>query len=344
MYCFIMGRGSKKISILCLSLLLPVALPAATFDVKENPTAQQETIGDEITKKELKSAAQNGQRDVIVRFFKQGGKVSDDEINELVSYAIAGNHVETLAVLMDNGANLGDALREAIYQNSFDGVEYLVERDGTLVEDKIGVYYPVEVALKLNNQPTIIDLLVSAKGANGASLLHRASQDGNIPLATYLIEDQKVNVNEKDDNGYTPLMYAAGRLRFDMVNFLIEKGAVINPEQRDYTQTALMCAVAGFGKKEAYIQTIKTLLAAGADVNVKSGEDKHFSVLGIVVEQLANVSLQENKRKFAEAIIMLLEVPGADYSQEELGMAEQEAARNDLTDILEALSAYKQKR
>ena len=334
----------RKINILCLSLLLSVTLQAATFDIEENPKTLQETIGDKISKKELKTAAQKGQKDTIAQFFSQGGKVSDDEINELVSYAIAGNHVATLAVLIHNGANLGDALREAIFQNSADGVEYLVKRDGTLVGDKIGIYYPLEVALKLENQAAIIDLLVNTRGTNGASLLHSASQDGNIQLAQYLIEDQKVNVNVTDDNGYTPLMYAAGRLRFDVVNLLIEKGADVNLERSDYAQTALMCAVAGVAEKEAYIKTIKRLLAAGADVNVMEEKDNHFSVLGIVGERLINVQSQENKRKFAEVVVMLLETPGANYSEEELNMVEQEAVRNEFTDILEALSVYQQKR
>ena len=57
--------------------------------------------------------------------------------------------------------------------------------------------------------------------------LHQAIQDGNISKIKKLIQE-KVDINEKNTNGNTPLHSAILRKNFDIVKTLIENGADVN--------------------------------------------------------------------------------------------------------------------
>jgi ankyrin repeat protein len=67
------------------------------------------------------------------------------------------------------------------------------------------------------------------------------------------------DVNERDSDGWTPLMYAAQKGRPEVVKLLLEKGADPNTRRKDGS-TAFMDAIGG-----AQVDTIRLLLDKGAD-------------------------------------------------------------------------------
>jgi len=91
------------------------------------------------------------------------------------------------------------------------------------------------------------------------SRLFRAASDGDEPEAASLIAGG-VNVNAREPEGETPLMYAAAAGQTRMVVFLLKKGADINAPSTN-GETALVRAG---GETE----TVQVLLDHGADVEL----------------------------------------------------------------------------
>jgi len=98
--------------------------------------------------------------------------------------------------------------------------------------------------------------------ANGPdTTIVEASKNGHIDIVKTLIE-KGVDINTKDDYGYTSLSYAALKGHSEVVDLLIEYGADINARNH-WGGTALVQAVF-FG----HIDIAKILIDNGADMNV----------------------------------------------------------------------------
>lgn len=104
---------------------------------------------------------------------------------------------------------------------------------------------------------------INEKDKNGATALMHAIWSKKPEAAKYLIE-AGADVNAKDNYG-TPLIYAVDYKQHDVINVLLEKGADI--EATDYQgETALVHAAL----RVVDINSVKILIKAGADINVKS--------------------------------------------------------------------------
>src|SRR5271157_4651140 len=74
------------------------------------------------------------------------------------------------------------------------------------------------------------------------------------------------NVNAKDKDGYTPLIWASQYSKIEMVNLLLVKGADVNAKTNN-GNTALIIA-----SHEGRTEIIRFLLEKGADVNAKDND------------------------------------------------------------------------
>lgn len=83
---------------------------------------------------------------------------------------------------------------------------------------------------------------IEEKDDDGWTALIFAVSNGNIPLADYLIS-QGANIEAKTSNGSTPLIRASKRGELDMVKFLISKSADITA--RDERQSSACDVVRG---------------------------------------------------------------------------------------------------
>ena len=77
-----------------------------------------------------------------------------------------------------------------------------------------------------------------------------------------------ININVKDEDGWTPIMWAANCGHTDIVNLLIENGADINATNDDGC-TALMEAA-----DENHIKTVQLLVDKGVDINAKANDGR----------------------------------------------------------------------
>jgi predicted nucleic acid-binding Zn-ribbon protein len=117
--------------------------------------------------------------------------------------------------------------------------------------------------------------------------LYKACSQGNVENVKLLL-DKGVDVNAKDTEGWTVLMYASEYGHTEIVKLLLESGADVNAKT-EYGNTALICA-----SVNGYTEIVKMLLEAGADVNVKSecgytalmyaSEDGHKDMVKLLLE------------------------------------------------------------
>ncbi|KAG2651020.1 hypothetical protein PVAP13_1NG388919 [Panicum virgatum] len=102
---------------------------------------------------------------------------------------------------------------------------------------------------------------VAAVEDRGAGALHIAAFPGRTALCAYLVEELHQDVNNADESGETPLVYAVRGDTVDTVQYLLDHGA--NPDKPDANgSTPLHLAAAG-----GNCEIVKALLSKGADIH-----------------------------------------------------------------------------
>ncbi|GFP99379.1 ankyrin repeat and socs box protein 3 [Phtheirospermum japonicum] len=97
----------------------------------------------------------------------------------------------------------------------------------------------------------------------GLTCLHFAALRGNIQICRFLIDNVKIDVDFKCHLGYTPLLFAARDRHFNVVKYLIIRGADV--KMSDYEGMTCLHMAAILGDIE-----IMQLLLKGADIEAHS--------------------------------------------------------------------------
>lgn len=99
--------------------------------------------------------------------------------------------------------------------------------------------------------------------------LHHAAKRGDLELVQKLLSSNGnlPAINEADEDGFTPIMYAAKIGDVTIMTLLINKGADVNAQNKAGA-TALMLA-----SKYGHFGTVKTLVNNGADPRIKTNND-----------------------------------------------------------------------
>ncbi|XP_022937615.1 ankyrin-1-like [Cucurbita moschata] len=120
------------------------------------------------------------------------------------------------------------------------------------------------LAARLDEGKGLAGTVADIKDANKRGALHFAAREGKTEVCKYLLEELKLDVDTRDEDGETPLIHAARQGHTDTARYLIECGA--NPAvASDLGATALHHS-AGIGD----IELLKFLLSRVTDVNSQS--------------------------------------------------------------------------
>lgn len=106
--------------------------------------------------------------------------------------------------------------------------------------------------------------VASIKDANKRGALHFAAREGKTEVCKYLVEELKLDVNTKDEDGETPLIHAARQGHTSTAKYLIEHGA--NPALSSELGATALHHVAGIGN----IELMEVLLSTGVEVDSQS--------------------------------------------------------------------------
>ena len=113
-----------------------------------------------------------------------------------------------------------------------------------------------------------VDMLVSLgvnlniRDLNNETALMWAIDENSNGVAKFLIENG-ANVNVENNTGWTPLMEAAYRGNKEVVELLIKSGALVNA--KDHTGSTALIEASYLGHKEV----VELLIEKGADINAK---------------------------------------------------------------------------
>lgn len=220
-------------------------------------------------------------------------------------YAIIHDRVDCVNILLQNGAdvNITDknrrtplhfavnlCLYELIYLLLRYGADPELQDDKGLNALDYASSYQDNKSLKILNeitqiavQKSNISLLVQegrlydfvnnlksktelfTKNEFGQTLLHLATRSADIKLINYLC-NKGLNIDEKDLNANTPLLYAIlNSSPLHVIEFLYEKGASIEIKNR-YKESPLLVAI-----KYGLHETANFLIDIGANVNITEG-------------------------------------------------------------------------
>jgi len=103
-------------------------------------------------------------------------------------------------------------------------------------------------------------------GTSRVAQQHRHVPDGWMPATKYFIEELKVDVNQRDADGFTALHLAAARGDNEMVKYLVSKGANVMAVNRA-GQTTVDMANSPEQRTQPFPDTIKLLEGMGAKNN-----------------------------------------------------------------------------
>jgi ankyrin repeat protein len=99
----------------------------------------------------------------------------------------------------------------------------------------------------------------------------RAALDGNTEKVRELIQ-QGVDINQRDDDGRTALMFAVINSHYETMRVLLEHGADVNAKSNK-GGTALMGAAS-----DGDLRMVQALLDGGADVHARLRETNESAV------------------------------------------------------------------
>ena len=213
------------------------------------------------------AARNNPNPAVITTLIKAGADVEteDGRMTPLMWAAWRNPNPEVITALVNAGADVNASqsfgwtpLMHAVSGNSNPEVISTLVKAGADVNVKDrGEKWQFPWAAAINLDPENQRMT-----AGGKTLLMLAVWDSHNPEVIPALVKAAVDVNAKDEDGQTALMFAAGVPHPEMVTALVNVGADVNAKEK-YGNTALMFAA----REKSNAKTITALTKAGADVN-----------------------------------------------------------------------------
>ena len=259
---------------------------------------------------------------------------ANNENKTALMIAIANNNFDISKLLIQQGANINTkdeygytALMRAAMIGSYEMVKFLLENGANInTKDNDGntvLYYNIYYdhygeEERLENAKKIFNLLikygadVNTKDNDGASLLDTAYTTElalNREMFKVLVEngfdlESRIDGGEHspDDYNYTPLMIAAAINDYDMVQFLVEKGADVNTKTHsEYSsvETPLLLSLDNENSSVA-----EYLINNGADINVTNEDGEtplmyasklhNIKVIELLIQKGADINAFNN--------------------------------------------------
>ena len=94
--------------------------------------------------------------------------------------------------------------------------------------------------------------------------IFQAASDGDIVSISYILKENKENINAKDEKGQTPLILASWKGQNKVVDYLLSHGADVN------AKTAIGSTALMYASESNAVGIMKMLKDKGADVNQKN--------------------------------------------------------------------------
>ncbi|XP_067660035.1 ankyrin-3-like [Haliotis asinina] len=204
---------------------------------------------------------------------------SNDGSSPAMEAAYEG-HTNVLELLRNEGADMtfvsdenDSILHAALDSKHMDTVKYVLTNDFVDIDSRNNNGITAVMLAVQGGLAEIFDLMVR-KGANMSfvnddkqTILHMACEEGHSEIVKYIIRENVVNINGRDDEGKTPVLLAAEQGYLDIVILLEGKGADLSVVD-DWGENILhMLTVEGQLNLAIYLLTQKNVVQ---NINKKS--------------------------------------------------------------------------
>ncbi|MCA7010841.1 ankyrin repeat domain-containing protein [Wolbachia endosymbiont of Tribolium confusum] len=267
----------------------------------------------------LHFAAENSRVDVVKLLIEKGADVNaaDQDGRTPLHFTVENGHRDIVKLLIKKGADVNAAdqdgktpLHFAAENDHKDVVRLLIKVGAGINAENRDGWTPLHFAAE-NSHVDIVKLLIE-KGANvnaagrdiwilhrwtlyggvlyGWTPLHLATKDGCVEIVNTLLKAKGINVNAADQDGKTPLHFAAENSHVDIVKLLIEKGADVNAAGQD-GRTPLH-----FAAENSHVDVVKLLIEKGADITrlVFIGNNEPYEIIVHYIAKLEAAGLYVN--------------------------------------------------
>jgi len=189
----------------------------------------------------LHYAAQEGREEIAKYLLKRFPELltgKDNDKSTVLHHAAREGSWSTLRLLIDCGADLRatcktkwTVLHEAARHCCLDCVKIILQKDASLIEEKTADGYSALHLAACNTRLEIVRFLMEKKldpferSRTGNTSLHLSAQDGQTKIVEFLLQLHPEKVNDRNDNNWTPLIFAARNGQCATLKFLIERGA-----------------------------------------------------------------------------------------------------------------------
>uniref|UniRef100_A0A452IE74 Ankyrin repeat domain-containing protein 17 n=1 Tax=Gopherus agassizii TaxID=38772 RepID=A0A452IE74_9SAUR len=257
--------------------LLCLACSAGYYELAQVLLAMHANVEDRGIKGDitpLMAAANGGHVKIVKLLLAHGADVNAQSStgNTALTYACAGGYVDVVKVLLESGASIEDHNENGHTPLMEAGSAGHVEVARVLLENGAGIN------THSNEFKESALTLACYKGALAALLIERGA-----------------NLEEVNDEGYTPLMEAAREGHEEMVALLLGQGnynrANINAQTEETQETALTLACCG-----GFLEVADFLIKAGADIELgcstplmEAAQEGHLELVKYLLAAGANV-------------------------------------------------------
>lgn len=255
-------------------------------------------------------AVEFGFTNIVSYLIQQGADVNFSNISSPLHFAVCSGNTEIAKYLLDAGADLEfeiddgrTPLMGAICSDSFDMVLLLVESGANIfAEDRNGCSI-LHLAFMSTNEE-ITKYITSFYINNGRNIDYlfecvQAIRQGNLKIVKRLIENNSVQVNSIDNEGWPLLSIAAFYAQQNIVKLLIELGA--NKEQHTESgKTALMIAA-----KEQNAEIVKVLVESQCNIHAQEPVHGYTPLMFAISSSAYTHSAQVNRLATVEQLLKL---------------------------------------
>ncbi|KAJ5651018.1 uncharacterized protein N7484_004741 [Penicillium longicatenatum] len=258
----------------------------------------------------LAAACGRGNLEIAKRLLENGADLTimNNEGKTPLALSCLNGHYEVVKLLLKNGADIETATRRLatpLYCAAFGGhlkiAELLLDHGANIDAQHINKWTPLHAAVD-GGHNELVELLLS-RGADikipintGRVPFYTAARNGSLELVRLLYEySPDINVSTQEDQ-WTPLNVAADLGHFEVVKFLIEKGADISiPNSARWTPV-------NSAAESGHLEVVKILVENGADIEVPNTTSmtplysaalrNHPQVVEYLLEQGARTDVQ----------------------------------------------------
>jgi len=191
--------------------------------------------------------------------------------NTCIYKAIENGHLKVIQALVNGGADINHKnnngitpLMQAAWSGKLDCMKYLIDRKAEL-NDKDNKGETALMKSSFKNNLVCLKVLISSgasvsiKDNVGMLAIHHSCISGAKNTLKELIDKSIITIDEKDNEGHTPMMIAAMNGHSKTILILIENRSLLNSVNKK--QESALILASKLGRSEA----VKVLLNAGAD-------------------------------------------------------------------------------